>query len=148
VGALRYVRDGVVGLILASVIWVSLAATQTAWGDATNDPRQNPLLPALGLVAAGAFLVALISWSWLSGLTLLVAASVLLVLLGPLVLQLGSWGPDWLVQSALQIGTSSGTFVALGVLLAGAVVSLSSRGRDTRIETSGERPPETPRGSG
>lgn len=123
---MRYGRDAVLGLMLAFVVWLLLAVTQAAWGSATSDPRQSPFLPALGLVAAGAFLVAVISWRWVSGLALLVAGGALLVLLVPLVLQLGSWGPDWLVVSVLQVGTSSGTFVALGVLLAGAVATLTA----------------------
>lgn len=127
-------RDAVLGLVLASVVWILLAFTQGAWGSATNDPRQSPFLPALGLVAAGVFLVAVISWRWLSGLALLVAGGALLILLAPLVLQLGSWGPDWLVASALQVGTSSGTFVALGVLLAGAVATLTAHWPARRVD--------------
>ena len=121
---MTYARDVVLGLALAAVTWLVLASTQTAWGDATNNPVTAPYLAALGLVAAGAFIVVIISWRRVSGLSLLIAATALLVVLGPLVLQLGSWGPDWLRQSALQVGTSSGTYLALGVLLAGAVVSL------------------------
>ena len=121
---MTYARDVVLGLALAAVTWLVLASTQAAWGDATNNPVTAPYLAALGLVAAGAFVVVIISWRRVSGLSLLVAATALLVVLGPLVLQLGSWGPDWLRQSALQVGTSSGTYLALGVLLAGAVVSL------------------------
>lgn len=124
---MTYARDVVLGLALAAVTWLVLASTQAAWGDATNNPVTAPYLAALGLVAAGAFIVVIISWRRVSGLSLLVAATALLVVLGPLVLQLGSWGPDWLRQSALQVGTSSGTYLALGVLLAGAVVRLKAR---------------------
>ena len=124
---MTYARDVVLGLALAAVTWLVLASTQAAWGDATNNPVTAPYLAALGLVAAGAFIVVIISWRRVSGLSLLIAATALLVVLGPLVLQLGSWGPDWLRQSALQVGTSSGTYVALGVLLAGAVVRLKAR---------------------
>ncbi len=124
---LTYARDVVLGLMLAFVMWLVLAWTQAAWGDATNDPSQSEYLAALGLVAAGAILVGIISWRRVSDLSLAVAATAWLVLLGPLVLQLGSWGPDWLRESALQVGTSSGTYLALGVLLAGAVVSLRAR---------------------
>ena len=124
---MTYARDVVLGLALAAVTWLVLASTQTAWGDATNNPVTAPYLAALGLVAVGAFIVVIISWRRVSGLSLLIAATALLVVLGPLVLQLGSWGPDWLRQSALQVGTSSGTYLALGVLLAGAVVSLKAR---------------------
>ncbi len=124
---MTYARDVVLGLALAAVTWLGLASTQAAWGDATNNPVTAPYLAALGLVAAGAFIVVIISWRRVSGLSLLIAATALLVVLGPLVLQLGSWGPDWLRQSALQVGTSSGTYLALGVLLAGAVVRLKAR---------------------
>ncbi len=124
---MTYARDVVLGLALAAVTWLVLASTQAAWGDATNNPVTAPYLAALGLVAAGAFIVVIISWRRVSGLSLLIAATALLVVLGPLVLQLGSWGPDWLRQSALQVGTSSGTYLALGVLLAGAVVRLKAR---------------------
>ena len=125
--ALTFARDVVLGLMMASAMWLVLAWTQTAWGDATYDPSQSEYAPAFGLVAAGALLVVIISWRRVSGLSLLIAATAWLALLGPLVLQLGSWGPDWLRQSALQVGTSSGTYLALGVLLAGAVVKLKAR---------------------
>jgi len=122
-----YARDVVLGLALAAVTWLVLASTQAAWGDATNNPVTAPYLAALGLVAAGAFIVVIISWRRVSGLSLLVAATALLVVLGPLVLQLGIWGPDWFRKSALQVGTPSGTYLALGVLLAGAVLRLKAR---------------------
>ena len=126
-GASTFARDVVLGLMMASAIWLVLAWTQAAWGDATNGPSQNEYVAAFGLVAAGALLVGLISWHRASALSLVVAATALLALLGPLVLQLGSWGPDWLRQSVLQVGTPSGTYLALGVLLAGVVVRLKAR---------------------
>jgi len=119
---LTYVRDVVLGFALASVIWLVLAWTEAAWGAATSDPTQSPALAALGLVAAGAVFVGIISWRRASGLSLLVAAIALLAVLGPLVLQLGNWGPGWL--RAMQVGTSSSAYLALGVLLAGAAVRL------------------------
>ncbi len=141
---MKYAWDVVFGLALASGVWLVLAWTQAAWGDATNDPFQSSYLAAFGLVAAGAVLVGIISWQRVSGLSLGVAATALLVVLGPLVLQLGSLGPDWFRESALQVGTPSGTYLALGVLLAGAVIRLTTRwsARPVRptVERGGQRP--------
>lgn len=122
---MKLVSEGALGLVLAAATWAALESTQAAWLAATTRAPRTPVLQALGLLAAGALLVVLARPRRVPTVSVFTAAISLLVAVGPIVLGMGSWWPRTLPGSALSLGASPGTYLAIGVFLALGVARLS-----------------------
>ncbi len=136
---MKVARDILAGLALAAIVWALLESSQAQWSQAMSRvPVSDLMAPSLVLVLVGALLAGLVllpASPWTSG----TAAGLLALVVAPVVAGAGaSWWPDVWPGSPLRLSAFTGTYLAVGVLVAvtiGRIRSAVADGTSHRISS-------------
>lgn len=117
--SIEVMRDLALGLVLTALLWLLLESSFAFWFETTRRALPDSVLPAiLSLIGVG-LLVGLVSLLRVSPLVTAIPVLVLLAVLAPFYLAGGGlevWWPEAWPGSPYRLGSSSGTYLAIGVL--------------------------------